>query len=134
MRYDRVRLRKPHDQLGMDIEGTGGMCAGLWWEDVEEADDVEKIGTKETQRNVIVRMPSFNFFAKVTPYHVRPRRTLAVFMTMPITNLVVIKGDGENESIKRLTDNGMQVLENGDQYGADLTEQHNSIPVFRVDQ
>lgn len=112
-----------------------GMCAGLWWEDIAPASDVfrDQVCAGD-DRAVCVQMPSFEFYAKLRPTcDNKAKYSLGIFAAFPITNLVVVKGEGEQESIKRLADQGMIVLENGDAEGAESTYEHGSIPVFRVD-
>ena len=82
-----------------------GMCAGLWWHDVERGtvDGLSKQGDSPHAPVRIRRhMPGFSYDAWTRPDGLQPHYRLAVFMTLPITNLAVIRAqDGShNESLR----------------------------------
>lgn len=103
------RGRPDHDQSAAAAER--GMCAGLWWEDVEGAEvpDPLKQGDGEgagevvlnpevPYRTVVRRMPAFSYIAARRPDSLLapapgPRYSLGFFASFPITNLSVIRDE-----------------------------------------
>jgi hypothetical protein len=73
------------------------MCAGLWWQDVvpQAGDDYDSDPGRRVRRH----MPSFSYEAYTYPDGVIPRRSVAVFMRLPISRLVVVRSDdGSHEA------------------------------------
>jgi hypothetical protein len=72
--------------LGIHDHSDVGMCAGLWWEDVEKV----RGHNRDLGRVCTVEMPSFEYKA----VEGRPvKHSLAVFASFPITRLAVIRAD-----------------------------------------
>lgn len=65
------------------------MCAGIWWQDVEQ---VVNVADRVAER----RMPSFTYTAAVRPPHIKPQYQLAIFGSFPLHRLVVIEAKGKS--------------------------------------
>lgn len=81
------------------------MCAGVWWQDVEQA-------VNTVERVVERRMPSFTYTAARRPFDTKPQRALAIFGTFPLHRLVVIKDPKNNshtDTLERVTKSTLTV-------------------------
>ena len=80
----------PECPKGMDrhaTEPTPEMCAGLWWGDLpEKGGEAGRV----VRKNGVVRYTGWE-----RPADVEPRYAPAIFISLPITNLTVIRGGGE---------------------------------------
>jgi hypothetical protein len=81
-------------------EGSNLMCAGLWWEDVE--DGMEVVGEG---RAVVRKMPSFQYDAWRAPAAGQGDYTPGMFLSLPLTGLAVIGNpddrDDEGKTVER---------------------------------
>lgn len=75
-----------HKHMGMD-EPYSGMCAGLWWEDLDGADNALDPGE---MRRSWRKMPSFAYYGYSRPVGVTPEYQAAIFMSLPITRIEII--------------------------------------------
>lgn len=77
-----------------------GMCAGLWWHDLERSGTEplkERGGAVTSPPRIKRRMPAFSYDAWARPDGIQPQYRLAIFMILPITNLAVIRAqDGSH--------------------------------------
>lgn len=68
-------------------------CAGLWWEDVTRGpEDEANINGRTIRRH----MPSFDYEARTRPIPNQPEYKLAAFLSLPLTNLAVIRDPLDN--------------------------------------
>jgi hypothetical protein len=75
--------------LPHEIEDNQRMCAGVWWQDLEQ-------GTLQDETGIVHReMPSFTYTAHKRPEHITPQYRPAIFASFPCSRLVVVKGDHE---------------------------------------
>lgn len=97
--------------------GGDECCAGLWWQDVEGGVDVDLLDFGRP-REVVRRMPSFTYNAYRRPRWldppfepVEPKYRPAFFMSLPISNLAVIRAaDGSHvEALDRTAKCGLPV-------------------------
>lgn len=63
------------------------MCSRLWYQDVQKA-DYHPEGDKRTVRR---KMPAFDYYGLKKPEGAEPKYKVAIFASMPIHNLAVIK-------------------------------------------
>jgi hypothetical protein len=88
--YDPCPCGRPDHQYKNNPE----MCAGVWWNDVEGGDETGD------GRAVTRKMPSFTYDAFYRPAQVNPDYQTAIFLTLPITRLVVVKADDKSHKQK----------------------------------
>lgn len=77
------------------------MCAGIYWQDVEQ---VVNVHDRVAER----RMPSFTYTAATRPPHVDPQYRLAIFGSFPLHRLVVIndpKNNTHEDTLDRVLNN-----------------------------
>lgn len=107
-----------HDSAADDPEtGEGGelypneMCAGLWWRDLD-AEGTTDHGSPQPDRLVERQMPSFSYHARLRP-DVEPKYRPAFFLSLPISNLAVIKAqDGSHmETLEKVSKSSLTVEE-----------------------
>jgi len=81
-----------HDHVDLKYEG---MCASLFWEDIdgEPPGVTEGDYAREWPRSVTRHMPAFSYQAWRKPYWAAPTYTPGVFLTLPISSIHVIKDD-----------------------------------------
>lgn len=127
-------------------ETAAAFCSGLWWEDLGVPAEREETRPMYTDRyrdlrDTAVCMPSFTYYGRHRPRTAlqpksggAPRYQLAIGLVMPITNLVVVDGEGAEEAIKRLEDRGMIVGINGDIDAAERSAERGKPPVFIVEE
>ena len=83
-------------KAGTEPAETGGMCATLWWHDLDERGLVyaseEGIFEKQViwEASAKRQMPAFSYHAFGHPQDTRPRYALAAFLWLPIHRVVVI--------------------------------------------
>jgi hypothetical protein len=93
--------------------GTDGaeMCARYWWQDLHWPDgangfDATNIGheAQDPERMVTSEMPSFRYKGWKRPEGVTPEYRPAIFLSLPINRLVVVKSDdgSHGETAKRI--------------------------------
>lgn len=79
-----------------DPKTTSEMCARQWWQDVEPVGPhgADVTGPMDADYRAITRkMPSFSYDAFQPPMGVKGIRRPAIFLSLPINRLVVIKSD-----------------------------------------
>lgn len=74
-------------------------CAGLWWEN----HDRPKGNNPSLARGYVRKLPSLEYAARIRPYGVNPLYAgPAIFASFPISRIVVIRGDGAEQSQERV--------------------------------
>lgn len=68
-----------------------GMCASLWWEDIEGGTPGPYAA--DWPRSVTRTMPAFSYTAWAKPYWAAPTYEVGVFLTLPIATIHVIRDD-----------------------------------------
>jgi hypothetical protein len=105
-----------HRAEHMNPQTRPEMCAGLWCHDVEGGEPVDASvqwhnlhgGLNANPQHVsrlkpVMRhMPAFSYAGWARPEHITPGYGLGIFMTLPISGLDVIKGDKQDEILKRI--------------------------------
>jgi len=75
------------------------MCVGVWWQDLCE-------GTTENEENpqnpVLRKMPSFTYSGHHRPKDIKPKYEPAIFMGLPISRLVVVKGNHHEQKLAKM--------------------------------
>jgi hypothetical protein len=74
------------------------MCIGVWWEDLAPISKVEH----SLSRDCIRCMPSFTYTAHIRPAGVTPIYQPAFFASFPCSRLVVVRGDGHEQTLERM--------------------------------
>lgn len=95
-----------HKWPGMSDAETGAekfpanpMCAGLWWEDIDDgAMDLPD------HRPVTRQMPSFTYKGWRKPDGLLPRYATGIFCVLPITNLCVIRDPNDPDNHRKAFD------------------------------
>ena len=83
--------------------GFTGMCAGLWYEDLDEATVTRLVrepvnGDLRTLRACQREMPAFTYGGAVRPEGVTPRYQPGIFLSLPITGIELVDDPGWEES------------------------------------
>jgi hypothetical protein len=90
------------------------MCAGIWWSDVKNGVPVqgELNNSGENDRQVVRKMPSFEYCARSTPENVQPIYRPAIFGAFPISRIALINGgDRHEEKLSRIEKSALPVTE-----------------------
>lgn len=67
------------------------MCAGVWWHDLDPAEEATPRGVRITQS-----MPSFTYKAHTRPAGIKPQYKPAIFASFPLSRLVVVGGSDKS--------------------------------------
>ncbi|MBW4554196.1 MAG: hypothetical protein KME35_24300 [Aphanocapsa sp. GSE-SYN-MK-11-07L] len=94
------------DVLRQEPEADKRMCAGVWWQDIEG-------GISQTGDPLQVKreMPSFSYSGRCRPEGVKPQYRPAIFASFPCSRLVVVKGQGFEESYQRASRAQVEITE-----------------------
>lgn len=82
---------------------TEGYCSGYWWEDVCDGDSDFRAAWRWS-RPVLRERPSFHYYANARPCGFNPIYTPGILGAFPLTRLVVVAGDGAEETYDRLVE------------------------------
>lgn len=109
---DRLSHRRPGVIGYMYNPNNPDMCIGLWWEDLDpstvmvpddfDCDDENFIGCMRTIGDTL-------YIGKPTPEYVTPQYQLAFFAILPISRLVVVKGDNAEENYEKAAEAHIEV-------------------------
>jgi hypothetical protein len=80
------------------------MCAGVWWQDIEQG--VPQEGDRLVRRE----LPSFTYYGHCRPEGVTPQHRPAIFASFPCTRLVVVKGN-HDEALEKASQANVDVSE-----------------------
>lgn len=77
---------------------SGGLCAGLWWEDLDpDATGTEYDANGPYERSVVRKMPSLAYFGQRRPFSIhqelRADYTVGFFLRLPVTGISVVADD-----------------------------------------
>jgi hypothetical protein len=82
---------------------TDGYCSGYWWEDVMGGDSDMRAGWRWS-RPVLRERPSFSYYANARPIAFKPDYRPGILGAFPLTRLVVVQGEGAEETYENLSD------------------------------
>ena len=105
--YTQRWMEKPrwcpqHVMEHEQVKRPDTMCAGLWWEDLKDAESV--LDPDVPARLVDRLLPSFEYRGAKAPEDVTPRHKLAAFGSFPIHGLDVIRdrnGDTHEKALEK---------------------------------
>jgi hypothetical protein len=104
--YQKHETPCPKLRNGHDAHPLPEMCASLWWEDIVKGEPLEE------DRQVVRKMPSFEYKGMSCPEGVKPEYKLAIFGSFPIPRLAVIndpKDKTHEESLNKAQKAGIPV-------------------------